>query len=297
EGSRNPDPGSDGAEGAAEWRPGGERGARRPVVQRHAAPFFKKAGGAAVGLGLLIAKFKTVLLALLNVKWLLFSGKYALTAVSFLASIWFYSLLFGAKFAVAFVLLIAVHEIGHALVVRALGLRAPFIVFLPGLGAFTTWSGGMQSIAQEATIALGGPLLGALGSFACLGYGAATGEPFWFAVAYTGCFLNLLNLIPFGIFDGGRIAGAVSRGLWIVGLAAIVVAALVFRWWSPVLLIVVLLSLPRALAAWRGQLDPRYFALAPQARLAIALAYFGLIGCLLAGLVVARAAVPGTSGF
>lgn len=257
---------------------------------------WKAAGGGAVGITVLFAKFKGLLFALLNIKWIFLGAKFGLTAVSFLASIWFYALFFGWKFAIVFVLLIAIHEVGHAIFVRGFGLSAPAIYFVPGFGAFTTWSGGLQSAYQEAVIAYGGPLLGTLGSLGCLGLGLATGERFWIAAAYTGFFLNLINLIPLGFFDGGRITGAISPSFWIGGFVVIVAAAIAFHWWSPILLIVILLSIPRMIAAWKGQLDPRYYDVPAAQKVSIALAYFGLIAVLTASLVFSRIDVPATYG-
>jgi Zn-dependent protease len=254
---------------------------------------WRAAGGTAVGLAVLLAKFKGLLFALLNLKWIFFASKFALTGFSFLASIWFYALFFGWKFGIVFVLLIAIHELGHAIFVRGFGLSAPAIYFIPGLGAFTTWKGGTQSVYQESVIAFGGPLLGTLGGLVCFGYGAATNEPFWFAAANVAFFLNLFNMIPLGVFDGGRITAAISPNLWIAGFVIVIVAALAFHWWSPILLIVVLLSIPRAIQAWKGQLDPRYFAVPPNQKVAIACAYFGLLAVLLACLVFSHVAVPG----
>jgi Zn-dependent protease len=256
---------------------------------------WRAAGGTAVGFGLLLAKFKGLLLALLNFKVIFLGGKFALTAFSFLASIWFYALFFGWKFAIVFVLLIAIHELGHAVFVRGYGLSAPAIYFVPGFGAFTTWSGGTQSAFQESVIAFGGPLLGTLGGLACFGYGFATNEPFWYAAAYTAFFLNLFNMIPLGAFDGGRMTGAISPNFWFGGFVVVVAAAIAFHWWSPMLLLVVALSIPRAVQAWRGHLDPRYAAVTAAERTTLALAYFGLLAVLLACLVLTRVAVPGQS--
>ncbi len=252
----------------------------------------RRLGGSAVGIGVVIAKFKGVLLALLNFKYLFFAAKYGLTALSFIASVWLYTLFFGFKFALVFVLLIAIHEVGHVIFVRAFGLSAPAIYFVPGLGAFTTWRDAPKSIFQESAIAFGGPLLGTLGSLACYVYGVATGEPFWIACAYTGFFLNLFNMIPLAVFDGGRMTAALSPFFWLLGFVMVGGAALYFRWWSPLLLLVVVLSLPRAIAAWRGKLDPRYFSIAPSQRALLAAGYFGLLAILLAGVVVAHVNVP-----
>ena len=256
---------------------------------------WRAAGGTAVGIGLVLAKFKGLLLALVNFKFLLFGGKFALSAVSFLASIWFYTLFFCLKFAIVFVLLIAVHELGHVIFVRGFGLSAPAIVFLPGLGAFTTWKGAPQSIAVESAIAFGGPLLGTLGGMVCFAYGYVTHEPFWYACANTAFFLNLFNMIPLSFFDGGRMTAAISPYFWIAGFAIVITLTVAFGWWSPILLLVIVLSLPRAWQAWRGQLDPRYYAVSGPTRLAISAAYFGLLAVLVAALVVTRVSIPGHS--
>lgn len=254
---------------------------------------WKAAGGTAVGLAVLAAKFKGILFALLNFKWIFFAGKFALTGFSFLASIWFYALFFGWKFGVVFVLLIAIHELGHLIFVRGYGLSAPAIVFLPGLGAFTSWKGGNTTVYQESVIAFGGPLLGTLGGLACFAYGAVTNEPFWYAAANTAFFLNLLNMIPLGVFDGGRMTAAISPNLWIAGVALVAGAAVAFHWWSPLLLIVVVLSIPRAVQAFRGTLDPRYYAVPAAQKMTISFAYFGLLAVLLAALVFSRVTIPG----
>ncbi|GAC1459714.1 MAG: hypothetical protein PVSMB8_15200 [Vulcanimicrobiaceae bacterium] len=234
-----------------------------------------------------------LLFALLNLKWILYGGKFALTGFSFAASIFFYAIFFGWKFGIVIVLLIAIHELGHFIFVRGYGFAAPAIYFVPGLGAFTTWQGGgAQSVYQESVIAFGGPLLGTIGGLVCFGYGAVTNEPFWYAAANTAFFLNLFNMIPLGALDGGRMTGAISPALWIVGFACVVAAAFAFSWWSPILVLVVLLSLPRVIAAWRGS-DERYAAVSTRERVTMSVAYFGLLAVLLACLVATHVAVPG----
>ena len=255
---------------------------------------WKAAGGTAVGIGLFFAKFKSLLFALLNLKWLLFGSKFLLTGFSFLASIFFYAAFFGWKFGIVFVLLIAIHELGHVIFVRGYGFKTPAMVFVPGLGAFTTWNAdGKQTVYQESVIAFGGPLLGTIGGLICFAYGAITNEPFWYAAANTAFFLNLFNMIPLGVFDGGRMTGAISPVLWIVGFALVIVAAVAFHWWSPILLLIVIFSIPRVISVWRGTLDPRFYAVTARERLTMSAAYFGLLAVLLACLVFTRVAIPG----
>lgn len=254
---------------------------------------WKAAGGTAVGIAVLFAKFKGLLFALLNLKWILLGGKFALTGASFLASIWFYSLFYGWKFAIVFVLLIAVHEAGHVIFVRGYGLSAPGVYFVPGFGAFTSWKGAPQSVFQEAVIAFGGPLLGGLAGLVCYAYGLATGSDFWIAAAYVAFFLNLFNMIPIAFLDGGKMTGAISSRLWIVGFVFVVVAAIAFHWWNPILLILIVLSIPRVVQTFRGQIDPRYANVPEGERATITVAYFGLMALLIAGVVVTHLAIPG----
>jgi Zn-dependent protease len=172
---------------------------------------WKGIGAGAVGFGLLLAKFKTAFLVLLNLKWFLVGSKLLLSSFSFFASVWLYAMFWGWPFAFVFTLLILVHELGHVLFMKIYGVPASLPFFIPGLGAFVKYDGGARpNPQQEAYIALGGPLCGTLGALACFAYGQATASNFWIAAAYTGFFLNLINLIPVLPFDGGRVAGAVS---------------------------------------------------------------------------------------
>ncbi|MGP6159483.1 MAG: hypothetical protein ACLPYS_18570 [Vulcanimicrobiaceae bacterium] len=279
-----------------------ERGAAQPPVEGTYLPpdqhetkenRWRTAGGAAVGLGVLVAKFKGVLFALLNLKWLLLGSKFLISGLSFLASIWFYALFFGWKFGIVFVLLIAIHEAGHILFMRAVGLPASLPYFIPGLGAFTAIRAPLPSIFQESIVAFGGPLLGTLGGIVCFAYGYATNNAFWYAAAYTAFFLNLFNMFPVAFLDGGRMTGAISPRLWGIGLVLLVVFAVAFHWWSPLLLILILFGVPRAIAGWRNQLNPVYYGIPASQRVTVSLGYFGLIAVLLVLLLASRVAVPG----
>ena len=255
---------------------------------------WKGFGAGAIGLGVILAKFKTLWLVLLNVKWigLLFSSKILLAGLGFFASIWFYALFWGWKFAVVFVLLILVHELGHAAFMRFYGVPASLPYFIPGLGAMINMRGRPASQLEESYIALAGPLTGTLASLACYAYGEATGDRFWTAIAYTGFFLNLFNLFPVLPLDGGRVVGAISPRIWIFGLVALIVALVAFHWFNPLILILVVFSIPQALAAWRGQIDAAYHDLTAFQRGGVALAYFGLAGFLFAAMLATQVTVP-----
>ena len=138
--------------------------------------------------------------------------------LSMFVAVWAYGLLWGLPFALGFVLLIFVHELGHVLVLRRQGIRAGAPVFIPFVGAVIAMKGLPRNAYVEALVGIGGPVLGSVGALFCLMVGWVTGSPFWHALAYTGFLLNLFNLLPVSPLDGGRIVGVISRWLWRRGL-------------------------------------------------------------------------------
>jgi Zn-dependent protease len=261
-----------------------------------AAPPPKKplrtAGGFLAAAALLFAKFKGVLLLLLNLKWLVFVPKLALSFGSLFLSIWLYAVFFGWKFGVVFVLLLLVHELGHYLTFRNFGIQANLPFFIPGLGAFVATRGPVKSLTIEAIATLAGPVFGIGASAICFGYAVATHQPFWYAAAYVGFFLNALNLLPIPPFDGGGIAGAIDPRLWIVGLFGFVAFLVFFSVWSSFTIIITLLvalgAIPRIVALFRGIVDPRLAEVPIASRWGLAAAYFVVIAIAVAGAAVSH---------
>ena len=116
-----------------------------------------------------------------------------------------YALIWGWKFAVGFVLLILVHELGHYLEAKREGLDPQLPVFLPFLGAYVALRNMRFDPWVNARVSLAGPIAGGIGALACLATAETTDSDFWSALAYTGFLLNLINLAPIGILDGGHV--------------------------------------------------------------------------------------------
>jgi len=264
--------------------------APRPDAGRRA----RGAGGIAIGLGLLALKFKTALLFLLNLKWLFLAPKLLLSFGSIFLSVWLYAIWFGGvKIAIVFVLMILVHELGHYLTWRNFGVPVNLPMFVPGLGAFVSSRGGTP--AQNLAAAIAGPLFGIMAATVCWFYGLRTGEQFWIACAYIGYFINLFNLMPVPIFDGGAIAGALDARLWYVGIP-IFLAFMLFAGPSVFSILFIILiaftAVPRWIALWRGQIDPRGSGLTGMQRTIGGLAYLGLILLGVAGAAATHIARP-----
>jgi Zn-dependent protease len=200
----------------------------RPESTQFAAPRtetawsrVKKALGPVAVAAALIAKFfaklKFLLLPLLKfLPILLKSGG------TMLLMIWIYTRMWGWQFGVGFVLLLLVHECGHLLVAKKLGLKVGVPVFIPFMGAFIALKEAPRNAWIEACVGIGGPILGSLGALASNSLGEIFDAPIFIALAWFGYFLNLFNLTPVGMLDGGRIVTALSRWLWLPGFAVLI---------------------------------------------------------------------------
>ena len=168
---------------------------------------FRRVAAPVGGLGLLLAKFaaNAKILLLLGLK-----GKYVLTAGTMLVSVGAYTLLWGWQFAALFVLLLFVHELGHAIALRREGIPTSPILFVPFLGAVIGMRGRPHDAWVEAKVGLAGPVLGSAGAAVALALAHVTGSRLLEAVAFTAFFLNLFNLLPVVPFDGGRAMAAIS---------------------------------------------------------------------------------------
>jgi Zn-dependent protease len=160
-----------------------------------------------------LAKSKGLLLALFKLKFLL----------SFVSFIGVYWALWGIKFGIGFAVLILIHEMGHYVDIKWRGLPAEMPVFLPLVGAYVSWDARGVSLPTRAAVSLAGPLAGWLASVACVAIWWRTGDSFWASLARAGAFLNVLNLIPIWILDGGQAVAALGKTdrLWLLtaGLA------------------------------------------------------------------------------
>ena len=255
----------------------------------------KTAGGVLIGLGVLAAKFKGLLLLLFSLKWLLLGGKLLLSFGSMFVSVLLYAALFGGwKIAIVFVLMILVHELGHYLTWRNFGVPVNLPMFVPGFGAFVSSHGGTP--AQNMAAALAGPLFGIGAATVCWIYGIETGQRFWIACAYIGYFINFFNLMPVPMLDGGAIAGAIDARLWFVGVP--IFLAFMFYFGISVFSVIFLLligftAVPRLIALWRGQIDPRGSGLTSMQRAIGGVAYLALILIGVAGAAATHIAPPG----
>ncbi|MBI4324948.1 MAG: site-2 protease family protein [Chloroflexi bacterium] len=229
--------------------------------------------------GLLLVKSKSLLLPLLK-----FFPVILKTGGSMFVTIWLYAIAWGWWFALGFVLLIFVHECGHLLAAKRIGLRVGAPVFIPFMGAFIALKEAPKNAWIEAQVGIGGPLLGTLGAVVCFGIYLVTGNPIFRGLTYTGFLLNLFNLAPVGFLDGGRIVTALSPWLWIVGI--VVVGFLMVTHFNFLIALIFFASLPRVFSLFRRKSEEelRYFEVTPAQRWVMGVLYFGLVAFLVLGM-------------
>ncbi len=260
---------------------------RAPYERASSWTRLKKALGPLAIVGVVIAKFLAklkffLLPALKFLPILLKSGG------TMLLMIWVYTALWGWKFGVGFVLLLLVHEAGHLLVAKKFGLNVGAPVFIPFMGAFIALKEAPRNAWMEACVGIGGPMLGTFGALVCNLLGEMFNAPVFIALAWFGYFLNLFNLTPVGMLDGGRIVTALSRWLWLLGFAAL----LWFGWKFPnfIVWLMIFLSLPRIASLFRRRTEEerRYYEVTPAQRWTMSILYFGLILSLIGGMHLAQ---------
>jgi Zn-dependent protease len=233
--------------------------------------------------------------ALLKIPGLAFVLKFGFAGLTALASVFVYSFLFGWRFAVGIVVLIFIHEMGHALVMKLKGIPIGALIFVPMLGAAVTMNRMPKNAKDEAEVGIAGPIAGAIASGVCLWLAQVDPNPItiWAPLAYFGFFMNLFNLVPIVPFDGGRVLAAIDRRVWIIGFIGLL-AFQIWQWingnFSLWLLFFIVMA---ATQLWTRGRTPTsatngYYDVPIGTRIALSLLYFGLAAVLVLGMSIAH---------
>jgi len=245
-----------------------------PPAPEEPRPWWRRGLSALAVIGLLALKFGKGAFLLIK------GAKIFTTAGTMLVSVAAYSIIWGWKFALGFVLLLLVHEMGHVIQLRREGIEASAPMFIPFLGAVVMAKSLGNDATAEARVGLAGPILGTLGALALIPIAINTGDDFWYALIFTGLFLNLFNLLPVVPLDGGRAMAALSPRMWFVGLAGLVL--LTFLLPNPIMFLILLLGGYETYKRWKarkagGEEIEAFYKVKPAHRWAIAGVYLALI--------------------
>lgn len=205
--------------------------------------------------------------------------QYAIAGGSMAVTIAAYAIKFPLGLVIGFVVITFIHETGHALVIRMKGLRAGYLVFIPFIGGAVTLKNQPRTAYDDALIGLAGPVAGTLASLVSLQIYKWTDNPLYLWVAFVGFFLNLFNLLPIGMLDGGRISAAVTKWMWVFGGGFLLYH--VIKRPNPFMIVVLVLAVIQVWASIQREKDDKaFYDVTLGQRAFIAVAYFALVGFL-----------------
>src|SRR5229473_2701257 len=175
------------------------------------------------------------------------------TLLTGLIAVGAYALLFPWQVAVGLVGMIFIHEMGHVFEIRR------------------------QGMAATAPIFIAGPIAGTVAAAVSLVLYTSTHFDLFLVWAYFGFWINLFNLIPFGMLDGGWITAPIGKWVQVAGLA--ILAALFFAGQvNPLVLIVVALGMPMVYRRFKDRAYDAYLTSGPpSARFALGAAWLVLV--------------------
>jgi len=249
--------------------------------KRRALP--KVLSGILFTLGVILLKLKALLfLAFENARLLFvnpFEGfgvvQYAVAGGSMAVSIWAYARQSPLATVIGFMLIILVHEVGHAVVMKAKGLKPTMLVFIPFLGGAVAPEQQPRNAYDDAQIGLAGPLAGTFASLAALQLFKWTGRPDYLMIALLGFMINLLNLVPLGMLDGGRISGAITKWMWVIGGAALTYKTITQP--NPLMFVILILAAVQVYLSIVREGGKQFYEVTAAQRAGIAVAYFSLV--------------------
>jgi Zn-dependent protease len=218
------------------------------------------------------------LLLFSGLKW----GKLATSGGSMLLSLVVYATIWGWRYAAGFIALLFAHEMGHYVAARQRGLDVGAPAFIPFVGAWIALKDQPVDVETEAYVAIAGPVVGTIAALAVYLWARSEDSGLLLAIAYSGLFLNLFNLLPISPLDGGRVTAALSPRIWFLGVP-LLLALMLYRP-SPMLVIVAILAAPQLMKAWRY--DPKapenvaYYGVPLQTKLEYGAVYLALAALL-----------------
>lgn len=124
------------------------------------------------------------------------------------------------KYAVGYLLILIIHELGHYITAKYLKIKVVFGGFTP-VGAYIIHEK-PKNCKENALIAIAGPLFGGiLGLIYYIVYYVA-GDKTFLVLTFTALVINLSNLLPVKPLDGGHIVESISPVLCYIGFPVLI---------------------------------------------------------------------------
>jgi Zn-dependent protease len=164
--------------------------------------------------------------------------------------------------------------------IRRQGMRATAPLFIPFMGAAIFQREHPNDALHQAEIGIAGPVAGTVAATAAFVLYSATHQPVLLLWAWLGFIVNLFNLIPVGMLDGGWVLAVASKWFQIAGIALLLLAAWLIGAGLFIIVIVVAISIPVIIDRFRNDRLPYYQSVPMSARWVMGLAWLALVAYL-----------------
>jgi len=207
------------------------------------------------------------------------------TILTLLLSFGIYAWRLGPLAAGALVTMILLHEMGHVVEIRRQGMKATAPLFIPFFGAAIFQRQHATDALHQAQIGIAGPVAGTVASIAALVLFTVTGWEGFLIAAFWGFFLNLFNMIPFGMLDGGWVLSAASKWFQIAGAVLFLGVLAYTGWWAnPFVWLILIIGAQSIYQRFRNDRLPYYQSVPLNGRLLMGFSWLALVAILIYGL-------------
>jgi putative peptide zinc metalloprotease protein len=132
---------------------------------------------------------------------------------SYILSFVVYSMWMNWKVAIVFMGGIAFHECGHLYAAKSLGMKTKGFYLIPFMGGAALIAERYKKYTHMAIVLLAGPIAGGVLTAVCYGFYLATGNQLLGTAALWMAGVNLFNLVPLAMLDGGQLMEAVTYSI------------------------------------------------------------------------------------
>lgn len=177
---------------------------------------------------------------------------------SYILSFVVYSTLMNWKVALVFMGGIAFHECGHLYAARSLGMKTKGFYLFPFMGGAALIAERYKKYSDMAIVLLAGPFAGGILTAICYLVYLATGNLLIGTAALWMAWVNLFNLLPLAMLDGGQLIESVTYSIndllglvYLIGSNILGVAVLWFITHNPMLVgFIGFMGFKRVTSAW-----------------------------------------------